>query len=409
MKFLLSSIGSRGDVQPLIALASELRALGHTPVLCVAPNFQPWIESFGIDVVPIGPDLEAWSRAAASRPVGSPPSPEQRQQIARQSVAEQFRVMLQAAQGCDAILVGGMLQIAGRSIAEALGVSYVCAAYCPATLPSPDHPPATMGARHPQLLAAEENLQRWLADAQSFDATFGAALNEQRAALGLASVAHVARHITTARPWLAADPVLAPAGTPIDMAIWQSGAWLLADPTPLPEALERFLAAGEPPIYFGFGSMRADADTSQLLVGAARALGRRTILLRGWGNLDAVDNGDDVIAIGDVSHERLLRRVALAVHHGGAGTTTAVARAGRPQMIVPHLYDQYYWAHRVEMLGVGVEGPVMTELTVDKLANSLRACLVSDVVGRAEDLAGRMEQHGVRFAAERLISVVEKV
>jgi len=407
MKLLLSSIGSRGDVQPLLALALELRALGHTPVVCVAPNFQPWIESFGIDFVPIGPDLEAWSRAAAARPIGSPPSPEQRQQIARHSVAEQFRVMPDAARGCDAILVGGMLQIAGRSIAEALGIPYVCAAYCPAALPSPDHPPATMGARHQQSLGAEENRRLWLADAQSFDETFGAALNEQRAALGLTSVAHVARHITTDRPWLAADPVLAPAGSPIEMAIWQTGAWLLANPTPLPEEIERWLAADDPPLYFGFGSMRAAAETSQMLIGTARALGRRAILLRGWGNLDAVDDGDDVIAIGEVSHEQLLPRVAAVVHHGGAGTTTAAARAGRPQVIVPYLYDQYYWAHRVETLGVGVEGPVMAELTVDGLADSLRACLVSDLAERAEALAGRMEVHGARIAAERLIGLLE--
>lgn len=407
MKLLLSSIGSRGDVQPLLALALELRALGHTPVVCVAPNFQSWIESFGIDFVPIGPDLEAWTRAAPAQPIAPKPSPEQLRQLAHHTVAEQFRVMPEAAHDCDLILVGGMLQTAGRSIAESLGLPYVYAAYCPATLPSPDYPPATMGARHQQSLPTEENHRLWLADAQSFDEAFGAALNEQRAALGLTSVAHVARHITTARPWLAADPVLAPAGTPIEMAIWQTGAWLLANPTPLPEELERFLAAGDPPIYFGFGSMRAAAETSQMLIETVRALGCRAILLRGWGNLDAVDDGDDVIVIGEVSHERLLPRVAAVVHHGGAGTTTAAARAGRPQVIVPHLYDQYYWAHRVETLGVGVEGPVTAELTVDGLADSLRACLVPDLAERAESLASRMEVHGARIAAERLIGLLE--
>ena len=407
MKLLLSSIGSRGDVQPLLALALELRALGHTPVVCVAPNFQPWIESFGIDFVPIGPDLEAWTRAAPTQPLAPKPSPEQLRQLARHTVVEQFRVMTEAADGCDLILVGGMLQTAGRSIAESLGIPYVYAAYCPATLPSPDYPPATMGTRHQQSLPAEENRRLWLADAQSFDEAFGAALNEQRTALGLTSVAHVASHITTDRPWLAADPVLAPAGTPIEMAIWQTGAWLLTNPTPLPEELERFLAAGAPPLYFGFGSMRAAAETSQMLIGTARALGHRAILLRGWGNLDAIDDGDDVIAIGEVSHERLLPRVAAVVHHGGAGTTTAAARAGRPQAIVPHLYDQYYWAHRVETLGVGVQGPVTADLTADGLADSLRACLVPDLAERAEALAGRMEVHGARIAAERLIDLLE--
>ena len=407
MKLLLSSIGSRGDVQPLLALALELRALGHLPVICAAPNFQRWIESFGIDFVPIGPDLEAWSRAAAAQPAAPKPSPEQLRLLAHHTVAEQFRVLPEAARGCDLILVGSMLQIAGRSVAEALGLPYVYAAYCPATLPSPDYPPATMDVRHPQSLPAEENRRLWLADAQSFDELFGAALNEQRGAHGLAPVEHVARHITTERPWLAADPALAPAGAPIEMAVWQPGAWLLADPAPLPEELERFLAAGDPPLYFGFGSMRAAAESSQILIGAARALGRRAILLRGWGNLDAIDAGDDVIVIGDISHERLLPRVAAVVHHGGAGTTTAAARAGRPQVIMPQLYDQPYWAHRVERLGVGVEGPLAAELTIDRLADSLRACLAPEPAERAEALAGRMEARGARIAAERLVGLLE--
>ncbi|HYF61803.1 MAG TPA: nucleotide disphospho-sugar-binding domain-containing protein, partial [Herpetosiphonaceae bacterium] len=217
----------------------------------------------------------------------------------------------------------------------------------------------------------------------------------------------VSRHITTDRPWLAADPVLAPAGTPLGMDIWQTGAWALPDPTPLPDELERFLAAGEPPLYFGFGSMRAGAETSQTLIAAARALGRRAILLRGWGQLGAVDGDDDVIAIGDVSHERLLPRVAAIVHHGGAGTTTAAARAGRPQVIVPHLYDQFYWARRVGSLGIGAEGPAAAELTVESLADALRASLAPDLAARAEDLAGRMESRGARIAAERLVGLLE--
>jgi vancomycin aglycone glucosyltransferase len=258
-----------------------------------------------------------------------------------------------------------------------------------------------MRGHHPQSLSAAENLRLWQADEQSFDAVFLAPLNEQRAALDLAPVEHVAGHITTDHAWLAADPVLAPSGTPVEMSIWQTGAWLAPNPAPLPEDLERFLAAGEPPLYFGFGSMRAGPETSQLLIAAARAVGRRAILLRGWGNL-AVEAADDCIAIGEVAHEALLPRVAAIVHHGGAGTTTAAARAGRPQVVVPHNYDQPYWAHRVATLGVGVVGPTAAELTVDGLVAALHTCLAPDLTERAAALSGRIERRGARIAAERL-------
>ncbi len=206
----------------------------------------------------------------------------------------------------------------------------------------------------------------------------------------------------TDRPWLAADPALAPAFPLAGMEVVQTGAWMLSDQTPLPDDLENFLADGAPPIYLGFGSMRASEQTGRVLIEAARALGLRSILSQGWANLTPSDTGNDCLSIGDVNHEKLFPRVAAIVHHGGAGTTTTAARAGRAQVIIPHNYDQFYWAHRVQQLGVGVSGPMRDDLTVDALVQALRECLRPEVTTRAQALAGRMELHGARIAAERL-------
>lgn len=120
-------------------------------------------------------------------------------------------------------------------------------------------------------------------------------------------------------------------------------------------------------------------------------------------SLSPIDAGADCISIADVAHEQLFPRVAAVVHPGGAGTTTAAARAGEPQVIVPHRYDQYYWAHRVENLGVGVSVPHVTRLCVDRLAGALRRCLTPETTARALTLAFRIELRGARIAAERLI------
>lgn len=405
MKILLSSIGTRGDVQPILALALELQALGHHPLVCAAPNFQTWVESFGIAFTPIGPDLEQWTRASAEAPkTAQKPTEEQQRQFTSHYVADQFRVMTQAAQGCDLMVVGGMLQIAGHSVAEALNIPYVYAAYCPAVLPTPELPPAKVGTHYPQSQPAATNQKLWLEEAEMFNKTFGEAFHEQRQALGLMPVNSIHRHISTDQPLLAADPVLAPAASPMDdaMHITQTGAWLLSNPAPLPEQLEAFLAAGAPPLYFGFGSMRASERTSHILVEAARALGRRAIISQGWGGLDVIDAGADCISIGDVNHEKLFPRVALVAHHGGAGTTTAVARAGTPQVIVPHSYDQFYWAHRVQVLGVGASDFNVQDMTVDALVSTLRECLIPEMTERAQALASRIELHGARTTAEWL-------
>jgi vancomycin aglycone glucosyltransferase len=186
------------------------------------------------------------------------------------------------------------------------------------------------------------------------------------------------------------------------MEVVQTGAWMLSDPTELPDQLKAFLADGAPPIYLGFGSMRASDQTGRVLIEAARALGLRSILSQGWAQLTPSDMGKDCISIGDVNHEKLFPRVAAVVHHGGAGTTTTAVRAGMVQVIIPHNYDQYYWAHRVDQLGVGVSGPTRDDLTIEDLVQALSECLRPEVRMRARALASHIELHGARIAAERI-------
>jgi vancomycin aglycone glucosyltransferase len=403
MQVLLSSIGSRGDVQPIVALGLELQALGHRARLCVAPNFKEWIESYGLECTPIGPDLKKMTGGTVP---GKPvlPSKEQLQQLADQMVRGQFQVIAEAARGCDLIVAAGALQIATRSIAEVQNIPYVFAAYCPAVLPSSKYPPPKMGGHYSYSLSEAENQQLWKENEESFNQRFGATLNEERAKIGLGPVTGVQRHMFTDRPWLAADPVLAPAFPEADMEVVQTGAWMLSEGAPLPEELENFLADGAPPIFLGFGSMQASDQTGRVLIEAARTLGLRSILSQGWAGLMPSDAGpaDDCLSIGDMDHQKLFPRVAAIVHHGGAGTTTTAARAGTAQVIIPHNYDQFYWAHRAQQLGVGASGPLRDDLTVDSLVQALRECLQPEVTRRAREVAGRMEPRGAHIAAERL-------
>jgi vancomycin aglycone glucosyltransferase len=405
MQVLLSSIGSRGDVQPIVALGVELQALGHRARLCVAPNFKEWIESYGLECVPIGPDLKKMTGGTVPGKPVLPFSKEQLQQLADQMVRGQFQVIGEAARDCDLIVAAGALQIATRSIAEALDIPYIFAAYCPVVLPSSHYPPPKMNGHYSFSLSEAENLQLWKEDEESFG-KFAAVLNEERAKIGQDPVTNVQHHMFTDRPWLAADPALAPAFPLTGMQVVQTGAWMISEETPLPEELEEFLANGEPPVYLGFGSMRASDQTGRVLIEAARLLGLRSILSQGWAGLTPDDAGGhtrgDCLSIGDVNHAKLFPRVAAIVHHGGAGTTQTAARAGTPQVIIPHNYDQFYWAHRIQQLGIGVYGSLRDDITVDSVAQALRGALEPEVTRRAHEVADRMELNGARIAAERL-------
>jgi vancomycin aglycone glucosyltransferase len=220
-------------------------------------------------------------------------------------------------------------------------------------------------------------------------------------------VDNVRAHVFGDQPWLAADPTLAPWRAPADLDVVRTGAWIVPDERPLPAELEAFLEAGLPPVYVGFGSMRAPKDIARAAIQAIRAQGRRAVVSRGWADLTAVDDRDDCVAVGEVNQQALFRRVAAVVHHGGAGTTTTAARAGAPQVLVPQWADQPYWARRVADLGIGVahDDPAPT---TESLSAALKTALTTKTGARATAVAGMIHTDGATVAAKMLLEVVNR-
>jgi len=403
MRVLLSTIGSRGDVQPLVALGWALKGLGQEVRLCVPPDFRDWIEGLGMPVTPIGPEVRSTAKASPSPPIFTP---EQRRQMMEGTVATQFETIGAAARGSDVIVGATALQVAAPSVAEKMGIPYVFGALCPAVLPSRHHAPpvlAQIGDKPAPAMADYSEL--WIKDAQRWNDMWAAFIDPQRASLGLAPVPDVRSYILTDRPWLAADPTLGPWPDPADGAVFQTGAWILPDERPLAPELEAFLDAGEPPVYFGFGSIRAPEDVARVMIESARALGRRAIVLRGWADLALVDDAPDCLAIGEVNQQALFRRVAGVVHHGGAGTTHAATRAGAPQVVIPQHYDQHYWAGRVQELGIGTAHTASTTPTTESLTGALERTLQPEVSARARSTATAVRGDGAQVAARRLMEL----
>jgi len=402
MRILLSTIGSRGDVQPLVALGLQLKELGQNVHMCVPPDFREWIEGLGITVTPIGPELRSTGK---SNPMAARPTPEQIRQMMGGTVATQFETITAAAQGCDLIVGATALQIAAPSIAESMGLPYFFVVYCPAVLPSSHHAPPILTGLGDKPVTMDDYSELWEKDAERWNMQWKDILNPHRERLGLSAVSDVRRHILTAQPWLASDPLLGSWDNPADESVFQTGAWLIDDDRPFDPELEAFLDGGDPPIYFGFGSIHAPEEFSRVTIETTRALGRRAILLKGWADLSLVDNKPDCIAIGEVNHRLLFKRVAAVVHHGGAGTTHAATRGGAPQVVIPQHYDQHYWAGRVQELGIGSAHPVTTP-TVDSLTNVLGQVLQPDVIASARSVAGEIRIDGALIAAQRLINIV---
>nr|ADU56102.1 hypothetical protein CA878-24 [uncultured organism CA878] len=377
MRVLVWSYGPRGDVEPLVALAVRLRALGAEVRVCAPPDFAERLAEVDVPLVVVGQSV-----LEGARGLGGPPSPE----LAVAGIAEQFDKIPAAAEGCDAVVASGLLPgaIGVRSVAEKLGIPYFYAVASPVLLPS----------------SAQREMYN-----QGADRMFGDALNSRRAAIGLPPVEHLYDYSCTDQPWLAADPVLAP--QPADLDAVQTGAWMTHDERPLPAELEAFLAAGPPPVYVGFGSSPAPEDAAKVAVEAIRARGRRVVLSRGWADLALPDDRDDCLAVDEVNHQVLFGRVAAVVHHGGVGTTHVATRAGVPQVVVPQIADQPHYAARVAELGIGVahDGP---SPTVESLSAALATALAPETRARATAVAGTIRTDGTTVAAQLLFDAVSR-
>ncbi|MBB6095125.1 vancomycin aglycone glucosyltransferase [Povalibacter uvarum] len=385
----------------MLALAVALRSLGADARVCAPPD-EEFVKLFAAAEVPLLPaftSVREWvaemlpKRATISLP-----------KIAAQVMAAQYEAISAAATDCDMMVATGLFSsvAAARSVADKLGMRYVLAAYCPIFLPSLDRRPFEYRS-HPHPSDVTDNRVLWNRDVEVMNELFGEGLNTLRASVGLPRVDDVRGHCYTDRPWLAADQVLAPWDSSAAMVdVVQTGAWILRDDRPLPFDLLAFLDAGAPPVYVGFGSLPAPKDFARMAIDVVRAQGRRVLVSRGWAELALVDDRDDCFIVGEVNQQALFPRLAAVVHHGGAGTTTTAARAGSPQVIVPQIVDQPYWASRVQALGIGAahDGPTPT---AESLSAALALALSSGTRARALSVAATIRNDGAMRAARLLL------
>ena len=398
MRILITTFGSRGDVQPMLALGLGLKACGQEVVIGAAPNYRAWTRELGLDFREIGGDFEPWLRRQSA---GNPFSVlRSLAMYLREELPVCFAHTREAARGADLIVT--TIHLAALSAAEAEGIPCRTVLFSTQLLPSSFHPPPGLPV---QSLPRLGNRVAWRAVSAAFDLLFKKGVNRERAKLGLAPIAQFLAHARGAETILAADPELAPLPPDAAGAV-QTGAMTLPETGPLDQTLEEFLRQGPAPVYFGFGSTpdKQPEDTAGLITEAARAAGQRAIVCAGWSGLGGAEPGPGFFAIAQAPHGLLFPRVAAVVHHGGAGTTAAALRAGAPQILIPHLGDQFFHARRVRELGVGPEPIPRGKLTALRLAAAIDEALKTEVRQRAQELAGRLRaRDGVAETIARLL------
>ena len=371
MKIVIATCGTRGDIQPLIALALALARRGHAAVIAAPPEHGRWIEDCGCPFEALGSDftamLSTYPQVHTLKPMMAFIG------ILRREIRKQLSQLPGIIAGADLVL-GASLCCGLHSVAEFKGISYGYIAMAPQILPS---------SHHPFMAAKSQNLPPWLnrlswAMARLLDRlNFTALINKERRRLNLAPVKDFLRHILGCHVIVASDPALAGVPPDAEMDIVQTGYMHLQARQRMPGRLEEFLAAGPAPIYCGFGSMstREQEALVKLFQASLKRTGQRGIL-SGF-RFDAAGLGDsqNCIFLDEVPHPLLFPRLAAVVHHGGSGTTATAARAGVPQIIVPHILDQYYWGERVFRGGLGPQPIRRSRLTTARLSKAISQCV----------------------------------
>lgn len=416
MNITLIATGTQGDVRPLVALGKGLQAAGHNVRLATHQNFASLVTDCGLTFSLLHGDMEALMRDQAVGDALAKNNPLAQLSLMKKKLLvlnEQWmRGSLEACQDADLLIGGFGGLIAGQPVAEKLGLPFIQAWITPFT------PTRTFPA------VSFPMLRNWL----------GGRLNRPSHVLGWrlmawpmqrASVNLARRNVLGLPPAPQPDgplayfenrtwPVLNAYSAhvvpcPADWAahLHITGYWFLDPPADWqpPDALVDFLQAGPPPIYLGFGSMsHGDPQAAtRLVLEALRRSGQRGILLSGWGGLTQADLPDSVYMTDSVPHSWLFPQVAAVVHHGGAGTTAAGLRAGKPTICVPFIsLDQNFWGWRAADLGVGLPPIPSSRLTAEKLAQAIRTAVNdSTMQQRAAELGAKIRsEDGVARAVE---------
>lgn len=414
LRITLTTYGTRGDVQPFVALGLGLQRAGHSVRLAAPQAFESFVTRAGLSFVPLAGDPQTLSRALVDS-AGRNPWRIYRE-LYRQAMPlakDVFDSLAALCRDTDLLIHSFLLMVGAHSVARHMGVLDVSAQLLPLFGPtgafsSPMFPGLTRGPALNRLTHMFFAQAFWWGNRVGYWQ-----LRRQYSHLLPALHWPFAENGRSATPLLYgfSRHVVSPP------AEWQgrahvTGYWFLgaeAEWQP-PVALMRFLESGPPPVCIGFSSVvtRDAQRLSDITLAALRRTGQRGVILGGWGGVGRLSPalGERPFAhfIDSAPHDWLFPRVAMVVHHGGAGTTAAGLRAGVPNIITPFTTDQPFWAWRVEQLGVGPKAIPQSALSADNLAAAIdRALHDSDMRYRAAQLGEKIRaEDGVTEAVQRI-------
>jgi sterol 3beta-glucosyltransferase len=405
MKITILTYGSRGDIQPFIALACGLQRNGHQVKLAAPHRFADFVAQYGIPFVPLAGDPEEISKRFNDAGHNAIKMVSAIRDYVNSIALDVSRDAFVACDDADLIVHSFLFTTGGHSLAYMRGIPDVSIQTFPVFAPTRAYPPVALSSLPPGALSY---FGHWL-NTKIFWYGGNSGYNQQRK-----------QHPDifsfdlfwpfdekTPRPatplLFAVSPTVLPPAPDSAHRANVVGYFFLDSPADYqpPAELVRFLEVGTPPVCVTFGSMlhRASDRIADSVMDVMRITGQRAIILTGWDGWKGRDSSDNVLFLESAPHDWLLPRCKSIIHHGGAGTTAAGLRAGIPNIVIPFAGDQMFWGKRVHTIGAGPRPINVKSLTAARLASALIEADESVLRNRAQ-LTGRAirNEDGVREA-----------
>jgi len=410
MRITILAYGSRGDVQPYVALGKGLRQAGHTVRLAAPAMFEAFVAEHGLEFAPLPGDPAQLVQQAIERAGPGPTLLALGRVILEYAIPlarEVMRGCIKACQGTDAIIHSLLLTTAGYEIARILDVpdfsALIFAAFAPTdSFPNQGMPELPLGSVYHRLTHKLFNAMYWHGGQLGYH--WVRRKEPELPRLTAWPFDPKNERVTPILYGFSSQVIPRPPDWGEDVHI--TGYWFL-DSAPgwqPPPDLVEFLEAGPPPVFIGFGSnISQDMDElAEVALAALAQTGQRGLLLSGWGDFASDGQPEGMFQIESAPFDWLFPRMRALVHHGGVGTTADAFRAGIPSIIIPFTADQPYWGRKVHRLGVGPDPIVYKKLTVERLVEAIQATISNQTMRRhAAELGTRIRsEDGVARAVE---------
>jgi vancomycin aglycone glucosyltransferase len=390
MRISIFVYGTRGDVQPMLALATGLKEKGHEIVFIANPENEEMVKSYDCNFVPFGPNVKEQIKENALRkrsPIKASPSA---MKEFRSYIEDQMNLLPDIIKDSDLILNAG-LGMGVPTAADIMNIPYRFVIFYPMLLGP--------GKSGPFFDRLKEKLGIFMANA-----LLKSLINKKRTRTGLQPIDDVSKSYAGKHVIVAADAALNIVNDGVTANYTQTGYLFLSSKNGLTENVEKFIAAGAPPVFIGFGSnpIYYPQELSQMFKRISKVTQQRLIVSKGWSELVTTDSSPEVLFVDDVPYEFLFPKMAAVIHHGGTGTMAYAARAGVPQAAFPFMTDQFINRNQIAKLRIGPKTCDFKKMSERTIVEAIMDCISSqDYKRKAIEISERIKSRdGLKLTVE---------